>query len=654
MAEKLKKQSKEQVTSKPRKTLSQGAYENIPGSEYKPYVSASVTMPELTVQAVILGILLAVVFGAANAYLGLKLGQTVGASVPCAVTSMAILRGILKRGNILENNMVQTIGSAGESVAAGVIFTIPALIVWGMEVSVFKVGIMALCGGCLGVLILIPLRKYFVSDQHGELPFPDGTACAEVLVAGESGGKSAKLLFIGGGMSALYTLCGNGFKLLEESAGTMIKGFQGAYIGIATSPALLGIGYVMGPKIAAIMFAGAALGWLVLIPMIKYFGAGLTAAVYPSTVPIAQLSVSDIWSNYIRYIGAGAVVFGGVWSFIKVIPVMFKSFKMGFDQIKNGNMGDGSIRTDNDMNMAVVFMGIMAIFVFISFFPPIKLGLVRGLITLVFAVLFVPVSAKMVGLTSNNPISGMTIATLLVTSLILKGMGVSGEKGMLAALVVGVIVCIAVGITGDTSQDLKTGFLVGATPKKQQIGELIGVVASAAVIGFIVNMLNVTYGIGSTELPAPQATLMSLVVKGVFTGELPWILLFMGMAIGAMVELLGIPVLPFAIGLYLPISLSTAPILGGAVRGILEKRKSGEELALRRESGILMASGFVAGDSIMGVILAVFAYFEINMGFGENISFLHSSPFVTLVCYGLLLALLFYYSNIRKPDELNV
>ncbi|MFD3155442.1 OPT family oligopeptide transporter [Haloimpatiens sp. FM7330] len=624
----------------------------IPGSDYKPYVSADITMPELTVTAVILGIILAVVFGAANAYLGLKLGQTVGASVPCAVTSMAILRGILKKGTILENNMVQTIGSAGESVAAGVIFTIPALIVWGMKVSVFEVGIMALVGGTLGILILIPLRRYFVSDQHGHLPFPDGTACAEVLVAGESGGKSAKMLFIGGGLSGLYTLCVNGFKLWEGSVGTLIKGFKGAFIGMEATPALLGVGYVMGPKIAAIMFGGAALGWLVIIPIIKYFGAGLTAAVYPATVPIAQLSVQEVWSFYLRYIGAGAVVFGGIWSFLKVIPVMFKSFKMGFEQLSKGNNGESTIRTDTDLNMGIVLIMIAVIFVFMAFVPPLKLGFVRALLVLIFSTLFVPVAAKMVGLTSNNPVSGMTIATLLVTSLILKGMGTSGEKGMLAALAVGVIVCIAVGITGDTSQDLKTGFLVGATPRKQQIGELIGVVASAMVIGLVINLLNTAYGIGSKDLPAPQATLMSLVVKGVFTGNLPWILLFIGMAIGAVVELLGIPVLPFAIGLYLPISLSTAPILGGFVRGILEKRKKGKELALRRESGILIASGFVAGDSLMGVLLAVVAYKGIDMGFGANIAFLHN-PVVSLIPYMFLLAVLFYYSNIRRPEELD-
>lgn len=633
-----------------KKSLSQKAYETIPGDEYEPFISADVKLPELTITAIILGCLLSVIFGAANAYLGLKLGQTVGASVPCAVTSMAVLRGILKRGNILENNMVQSIGSAGESVAAGVIFTIPALIVWGFDVSLFQVSIMALLGGTLGVLTLIPLRKYFVLEQHGYLPFPDGLACAEVLVAGETGGQSAITLFIGAIISGVYTLCVNGFKLWKSNIGTFIKGFNHAYIGIETTPALLGIGYIMGPKIATFMFSGAVLGWLVLIPLIKHFGAGVMDVIYPGTIPIAQMTVEDIWSNYIRYIGAGAVVFGGVWSFFKVIPIMINSFKVGFQKLRGNKQKN--IRTDEDMNTGVVLILTLIIFIIMAFLPPLKLGIGKSLLVLIFTSLFVPVSAKMVGMTSNNPVSGMTIATLLATSLLLKQFGIVGEQGMIAALSVGVIVCIAVGITGDTSQDLKTGFLVGATPKKQQIGEILGVIVSSIAIGFVIILLDGAYKIGSTELPAPQATLMSLVVQGVFSESLPWTLIFTGMAIGVIVEMLGLPVLPFAIGLYLPFSLSAAPVAGGFIRWILEKRTSGEELAARRQTGTLVASGFVAGDSLMGVILAIFAYFNVNLGFGANIRALEN-PIFTIIPYVLMWLILHYFSNIRKPEGLN-
>ncbi|KEI16444.1 OPT family oligopeptide transporter [Clostridium haemolyticum] len=643
-----------------RRTLSQGAYEKIPGDQYEPYVSASFNMPEFTVWSIILGVILAVVFGAANAYLGLKLGQTVGASVPCAVTSMAILRGVLKRGNILENNMVQTIGSAGESVAAGVVFTVPALMLWGMEVKILNIAIMAFLGGTLGVLILIPLRRYFVLDQHGELPFPDGTACAEVLVAGEAGGSSAKVLFLGGGLAGLYTLCSGGFKLWEEKIGIGIKGLKNGWIGIQAVPSLLGVGYVMGPRIASIMFAGAALGWLVIIPIISYFGASVGLPIAPATKLISTMDATKIWSNYIKYIGTGAVIFGGVWSFIKIMPVMVNSFRIGFKQLtKSAHESDeNALRTDKDINMGIVFILILAIFLFIAFCPPLKLGVIRSILVLIFSFLFVPVAAKMTGLTSNNPISGMTIATLLVTSLVLKGLGAKGEAGMAATLMVGIIVCIAVGITGDTSQDLKTGFLVGATPKKQQIGEIIGVLASAICIGLTVNVLVAAYGLGTEDLPAPQAVLMASLVKGIFTGNLPWILIFIGMAIGAVVELLGIPVLPFAIGLYLPISLSAATIIGGFIRGVLESRKKGHELALRRESGILFGSGLVAGDSLMGVILAIYSFFDVKykwgnpLSVGKNIEFLHNGWF-TLIPYIILVCMLYYYSSIRKPDDLD-
>ena len=643
-----------------RRTLSQGAYEKIPGNEYEPYVSASLNMPELTVQAIILGMILAVVFGAANAYLGLKLGQTVGASVPCAVTSMAILRGILKRGTILENNMVQTIGSAGESVAAGVVFTVPALMIWGMKVNIFNIAVMAFLGGTLGVLILIPLRRYFVSDQHGELPFPDGTACAEVLVAGEAGGNSAKVLFVGGGLAGLYTLCSSGFQLWKEEIGFGIKGLKNGWIGAQAVPALLGVGYVMGPRISAVMLGGAALGWLVLIPTISYFGSGVLSPIAPATDLISTMDAYAVWGNYIKYIGTGTVIFGGVWSFIRILPVMINSFRIGFKQISKSthDSNEKVIRTDEDINMGIVFILIVAIFIFIAFCPPLKLGIVRGILVLVFSFLFVPVAAKMTGLTSNNPISGMTIATLLVTSLILKGMGAKGEAGMAATLMVGIIVCIAVGITGDTSQDLKTGFLVGATPRKQQIGEIIGVLVSAIFIGITIKVLVGAYELGSKALPAPQAVLMASLIKGIFTGNLPWILIFIGVGIGIVIEMIGIPVLPFAIGLYLPISLSTPLIIGGIIRGILEKKKKGYELALRRESGILFASGFVAGDSLMGVILAIYSYFDTQyklgnpLAFGKDIEILHNGWF-TLIPYILLIFMLYYYSNIRKPEELN-
>ncbi|SHH38095.1 OPT family oligopeptide transporter [Tepidibacter thalassicus] len=640
--------------SKKRKGLDPGAYQKIPGTEYKPYISASTVLPELTLTSIIIGIVLSIVFGAANAYLGLRLGQTVGASVPAAVASMAILRGVLQRGNVLENNMCQTIGSAGESLAAGVIFTIPALIVWGMEVSLIEVSAMALCGGLLGICFLLPLRRYLTVEEHGNLPFPDGTACAEVIVAGESGGENAKLLFVGGGISAVYAFLMKGLQLWHEEPEWTIPGFDGAVVGIDAYPSLLGLGFIMGPKISAIMLAGAVLGWIGLIPLIKLIGANASAPLYPGTVLISQMDHWDIWSSYIRYIGAGAVVFGGIWGFIKILPVMIKSFSLGFANLTKTSKNNSSLRTDTDMNMGIVFIMIAIIFVFIAFVPPLKFGILRATLAIVFSFFFVPVAARMTGMTSNNPVSGMTIATLLATCLILKSVGYAGEAGMVAALSVGVIVCIAAAVTGDMAQDLKTGHLLGATPKKQQIGEIIGTVAAAIAIGFVIKLLTSAYQIGSQDLPAPQANLMSMVVKGVMTGSLPWNLIFIGMGIGAMAEMIGLPVLPFAVGLYLPIHLSTPAIIGGFIRGIVDKKFSGHEGDIRRESGVLLSSGMVAGDALMGVLLAIFAVIKVGekklseiIAIGGNIAQIGGST-LSLVMFMLMAVLLYYTAVIRK------
>ncbi|MTI65317.1 MAG: oligopeptide transporter, OPT family [Firmicutes bacterium] len=657
MAEKIKVKKSINKASSKRKGLDPGAYEKIPGTEYKPYIPASKILPELTLTSVVVGILLSIVFGTANAYLGLRLGQTVGASVPAAVASMAILRGVLKRGNVLENNMCQTIGSAGESLAAGVIFTVPALIVWGMEVSLIEVSAMALAGGLLGICFLLPLRRYLVVEEHGNLPFPDGTACAEVIVAGESGAENAKLLFLGGGISALYAFLMKGLKLWHEEPEWAIPGFDGAVVGIEVYPSLLGLGFIMGPKIAGIMLSGAMLGWLGLIPLIKLIGANASAPLYPASKVITEMNHWEIWTSYIRYIGAGAVVFGGIWGFIKIMPVMIKSFTIGFSQIVKGNKKGEEIRTDNDMNMGIVLGMLALIFVFIAFLPPLKLGLLRASLVVLFSFFFVPVAARMVGMTSNNPISGMTIATLLVTSLILKGVGYEGEVGMVAALSVGVIVCIAAGVTGDMSQDLKTGHLLGATPKKQQLGEIIGTIAAALAIGFVIKLLTTAYAIGSAELPAPQANLMSMVVKGVMTGSLPWNLIFIGMGIGAVAEVIGIPVLPFAVGLYLPIHLSTPAIFGGAIRGIVDKKFKGTEGEARRESGVLFSSGMVAGDALMGVALAVLAITkvggkpvaEILGNLGHNIANAGGSM-LSLIMFLVMVGLLYYTAVIRKVE----
>ncbi|MBN2208495.1 MAG: oligopeptide transporter, OPT family [Candidatus Coatesbacteria bacterium] len=590
------------------------------GREFEPYVPAERAVPEFTLRSVILGCVLGIVFGAANAYLGLKVGMTVSASIPVAVISMAILRGVFRRGTVLENNMVQTIGSAGESLAAGVIFTVPAIILLNVDVGLLKIMVLGLLGGWLGVLFMIPLRRYLIVSQHKKLPYPEGTACAEVLVAGDTGGVKAKKVFSGVGWGAVYTFLmdPHGLGLWKESPSWRLPIPRGAQVGVETLPSLLGVGFIIGPKISAYMLSGGILGWLVFIPLFYALGATLSEPIYPASVPISQMDPSDIWSNYIRYIGAGAVAVGGIMSLIKAIPTVVESVKLGLGKAYKAGAAAGARRTDRDLSLKFVAICAIAMGIAIWLLPQVDVGIVGGFMTVLFCFLFVTVSSRIVGIvgSSSNPASGMTIATLLGTSLIFVLFGIGGTAGMVAALSVGAVVCIAICIAGDTSQDLKTGFLVGATPNLQQIGELLGVLTSALFVGWTLFILHDGYGIGSAALPAPQATLMKMVVQGVFQGQMPWGLVMIGAFAALIVELLGISALPFAVGLYLPLNLTTPIMIGALVKSALEKTKDAEQLKVRRESGVLFSSGLIAGGALVGIILAVLACSGAEMGFG--------------------------------------
>ncbi len=596
--------------------------------EFKPYIPADRIIPEFSVVSVLLGIFLCIVFGAANAYIGLRVGMTISASIPAAVLSMGIIRGIMKRDSILENNMVQTIGSAGESLAAGAIFTMPALFLWADELgmaapSILRIASISLVGGLLGVFFMIPLRKALIVNEHGVLPYPEGTACAEVLIAGETGGSKAKTVFQGLGIGSLFKFITDGIKLFPSEIEWAIPGYRGAAVGMDTLPALLGVGFIVGPQIAAFMLAGAVLGWLVIIPLIAHLGQYVPEIIYPATAPLSELVLGeagywDIWNNYIRYIGAGAVAFGGILSLIKSLPLIVRTFKDALGNLRStSGEHQATIRTDEDMSLRTVIIGIIVIVVLIGVTDFIPVGITGAIVIAVFGFFFATVSSRLVGIigSSNNPVSGMTIATLLITSIIFKATGFVGEAGMIGAISVGSVICIIAAMAGDMSQDLKTGFLVGATPKKQQIGEIIGAVVSALVIGYILLLLNKAWGFGTPELPAPQATMMKMVVEGVMGGQLPWPLVFIGVGIGIVVELLGIQILPFAVGLYLPIHLSTPIMLGGIIRGLLEKRhKENKELGNKVESGILFSSGLIAGEGVIGIILAILAIIPLSGG----------------------------------------
>lgn len=589
---------------------------------FKPFIPSEKIMPELTVVSVILGLLLAVVFGAANAYLGLRVGMTISASIPAAVISMGIVRIILRRNSILENNMVQTIGSAGESLAAGAIFTIPALFMWAAEnpevsaPSFWNITIIALLGGILGVLFMIPLRAALIVEEHGTLPFPEGTACAEVLLAGEEGGEKSKVVFSGLGIAALYKFITDGIKLFPSEIQWNIKSLKTGF-GMDVLPALTGVGYICGLKISSYIFAGGILGWFVLIPLITLFG--IENLIAPGTAAISELGPSGIWSSYIRYIGAGAVAAGGIISLVKSLPMIIKTFSKAIKGLGKGNTGNTTLRTERDLPMQVVLAGSLVIALIIWILPSIPVNFIGGLLIVVFGFFFATVSSRMVGIvgSSNNPISGMIIATLLISTGILKASGITGYQGMASAICIGTIVSIVSAMAGDTSQDLKTGYIIGATPVKQQIGEILGAVISALAIAGIMYLLNSAWGFGSPELPAPQGTLMKLVVEGVMGGTLPWGLIFCGMGVAVVLEILRLPVLPFAVGLYLPIYLSTPIYIGGIIRWITEKfffKDNPEKNRLCVDKGVLYCSGMIAGEGIIGILLAVFAVIPFKGG----------------------------------------
>ena len=593
-------------------------------TEFKPYIPAEKITPELTVTSVIMGCILAVIFGAANAYLGLRVGMTVSASIPAAVISMGVIRVLLRRNSILESNMVQTIGSAGESLAAGAIFTMPALFLWAEEGLTSKPGIVeitliALCGGILGVLFMVPLRNALIVKEHATLLYPEGTACADVLLAGEEGGANASTVFSGMGLAAIFKFVVDGLKLLPADVSAAFKSFKGE-IGMEVYPALLGVGYIVGPKIASYMFTGSLIGWMVIIPLICLFGPDTW--MYPAAegTTIAQLyangGASAIWSTYVKYIGAGAIATGGIISLIKSLPLIVTTFRDSMKSMK-GSKNTSTERTAQDLPMQFILLGVIAMVFIIWIVPAIPVTLLGAVIIVVFGFFFATVSSRMVGLvgSSNNPVSGMAIATLLIATFAIKSSGKTGIDGMTAAIAVGSVICIIAAIAGDTSQDLKTGYLLGATPKKQQMGEMLGVVVSGLAIGGVLYLLDAAWGYGTAEIPAPQAQLMKMIVEGIMGGNLPWGLVFVGVFLAICLEILRIPVMPFAIGLYLPIYLNATIMIGGIVRGLLDSRKGVDEKTKTAQAtdGTLYCAGMIAGEGLVGILLAIFAVVGISL-----------------------------------------
>ncbi|MEG1254287.1 oligopeptide transporter, OPT family [Clostridium sp.] len=621
------------------KKLSHTAYGGVAGEDYVPFIATTTAMPELSIYSILMGVLFSMIFAAANTYLGLKVGLTIAAGIPGAILATGILKGAFKRNNILEANMVASIAAVGESIAGGIIYILPAIILWGFDLKVSTIVIVTLLGGLVGIFFVTPLRKFLIVEEHGNLVYPESMAAAEVLVNGSEGGSGFRMVLMGLGIGGGYKLASGGFALWSERPEWVITQYQGAVFGIDTLASLLGVGFIVGTKASAFMFGGAVVAWLGLIPLIKYIGSGLTQPLFPSTELISEMGASAIWSKYIRYIGAGAVAAGGFISLGKSAPTIIKSFKSAMAGI--GKKDGGTVtRINEEPPITWVIASAIIVFILSWILPQIRAGVIGSLMAVVFSFFFGVVSARMVGIigASNNPVSGMTIATLLFVTATLKVTGQIGDSGMILAVMIGGIVCVAIAVAGGTAQSLKTTFVIGGSPKKVQIGMYIGLVFGAVVSGYVLLMLHNTYGIGSEAVPAPQATLMSMVIQGVMTGELPWALVFVGVSIAVFTEICGLPVLPVALGLYLPIHLSAGILSGGIIRIFVEKRFKKDESVMKDkvERGILISSGLVAGDALMGIVVAGFATFGLDVAFGLNFAGLtQNSIFSTAIFIAL-------------------
>lgn len=627
-------------------------------SEFKPYIPADKITPEFTITSILTGIILAIVFGAANAYLGLRVGMTISASIPAAVIAMGITRIIFKKNSILESNMVQTIGSAGESVAAGAIFTMPALFLWAKEglieqPSILTISLITLCGAILGVLFMIPLRNSIIVQEHGTLPYPEAQACAEVLLAGEKKGSTAKAVFSGMGIAALFKFIVDGLKAAMGAIVVPLKSFKTEF-SAEIYPAVLGVGYICGFKISSFLFAGGLLAWFVMIPLIVAFGGN--TVLFPSTISVAELYAAGgagaIWSQYVRYIGAGALAAAGIISLVKSLPLICKTFASAIKGLKGTDSSGSNERTSQEISIKAVIIGIFITAMAIWLLPPLQAGIVSAILIVVFGFFFATVSSKMVGLvgSSNNPVSGMAIATLLISTILLKISGDTGAHGMVSAITIGSIICVIAAIAGDTSQDLKTGYLLGATPKKQQIGELIGAVISALTIGGILILLNSAWGFGSKNLAAPQATLMKLVTEGVMQGNLPWSYVFIGAMCTVVFELLGLPSLAVAIGIYLPIELTATIMIGGFLRKLMDRKNKAS--SCENSKGVLFCSGLIAGEGLMGVLLAILTVTKITDKISVGAKLPEGLRLAgSIIILAALIALIVYSNRPAKDEE---
>lgn len=635
------------------KRLSRSAYGGVKGEDYVPYVPTTEVVPEATGYSIIMGVLFAVIFAAANTYLGLKVGLTISAGIPGAILATGILKSIFKRDTILEANYVASLAAVGESIAGGIIFVLPAIILIGFNLSITTVAIVTIIGGFMGVYFITPVRKYMIVEEHGNLVYPESMAQAEVLVNSSQGGEGFKSVLKGLGVGLGYKVFSGGLGLWNESASYTITAYQGAVVGMDTLASLMGVGFIVGTQTSILMFGGSVVAWLGLIPLIKFFGSFSGTAIFPSTMLISEMTAPQIWSNYIRYIGAGAVAAGGFFSLAKSLPTIITSFKEAMGGF--GKSTESNERINQDAPIIWVLAAAILGFLFIWVIPSLGAGPVGALMAVVFSFFFAVVSARMVGVigASNNPVSGMTIATLLVIASVYKALGATGTGGMRMALLASGIVCVAVAVAGGVAQSLKATYVIGGTPKKIQHGMFLALAVASLMAGATVLLLDSAYGIGSAEVTAPQSTLMKLIVEGIMIGKLPWTLVIIGVMIAAFCALASLPILPVALGLYLPISLNSAIFFGGIVRNFVDKKFKGKDEAKDAavERGTLIASGLVAGDALTGIAIGLFAALNIKTDLLASV--IPNAAFKNLLSLGLfvLLAIWMYNYSIKIKDS---
>ncbi len=603
-----------------KKSLPPEAYRELgPGETYTPLVPAEKLIPEVTARSVFWGLFMALFFTFSMAYLGLKVGTVPEAAIPIAILAVGLGYTYSRKNTILENVIIQSIGAASGALVAGAIFTIPALFIIGLPIDIFKIFLSTFLGGCLGILFLIPLRRYFCVEQHGKLPFPEATATTEILVSGEGGGDQARPLILGVIVSGIYEFLAIGVRLWDEVITFRFLPFMDRLaeksrmvLKIDALSAFLGLGYVIGLRYNAIIVAGGLLSHFAFIPVIWFLGQHFTGAIYPGQIPIARMSEVQIFTTYVRYIGIGAIFMAGVLGIMKSLPIMARAFSLGFKEILRGKQSSAeTIRTDRDLKMSTIIVGILAtavaIFFYFLWISSLKFALIGVVICLVLSFLFTTVAATAIAIVGTNPVSGMTLITLILSSVILIGAGLSGPEGMGVALLIGAVVCTALAVSGSFITDLKIGYWIGATPRNQERFKFTGILVSALAVGVAIFILDRAFSFQSGALAAPQANLMAAVIRSLMSKEpVTWLLYGIGASIALVAELCKIPPLPLALGMYLPLELTTPLLVGGFLSHLVKTSTRDKELAEKRHNrGMLISSGFIAGGALMGIVLAV-------------------------------------------------